>query len=126
MNALPPEFTEWFATKGWDIHPHQQDMLDRADAPALLLIAPTGGGKTMAGFLPTLVDLADHTGYSRGHISRHLNSIPEVKEALERARLEAADAMAEQTIKLADDLARRHDDGGRGLTEPFHPSHGTR
>lgn len=59
----------------------------------------------------TLVDLADHTGYSRSHISRHLNRIPEVKEALERARLEAADAMAEQTIKLADDLARRHDDG---------------
>ncbi len=34
-------------------------MLDRADAAALLLIAPTGGGKTLAGFLPTLVDLAE-------------------------------------------------------------------
>ena len=33
-------------------------MLDRANAPCLLLIAPTGGGKTMAGFLPTLADLA--------------------------------------------------------------------
>lgn len=32
-------------------------MLDRADEPALLLIAPTGGGKTMAGFLPTLCEL---------------------------------------------------------------------
>lgn len=71
MNALPPEFTEWFATKGWDIHPHQQDMLDRADAPALLLIAPTGGGKTLAGFLPTLVDLArgDHKGLHTLYIS---------------------------------------------------------
>ncbi|EEB84908.1 ligase-associated DNA damage response DEXH box helicase [Roseobacter sp. GAI101] len=71
MNALPPKFTEWFATKGWDIHPHQQDMLDRADAPALLLIAPTGGGKTLAGFLPTLVDLAqgDHKGLHTLYIS---------------------------------------------------------
>lgn len=34
-------------------------MLDRAGDPALLLIAPTGGGKTLAGFLPTLVDLAE-------------------------------------------------------------------
>ncbi len=36
-------------------------MLARAADPALLLIAPTGGGKTMAGFLPTLAELADGT-----------------------------------------------------------------
>lgn len=34
-------------------------MLDRAQDPCLLLIAPTGGGKTLAGFLPTLMELAD-------------------------------------------------------------------
>ena len=46
-------------------------MLDRADDPALLLIAPTGGGKTLAGFLPTLVDLAeqDHDGLHTLYIS---------------------------------------------------------
>ncbi|MEM6565247.1 MAG: ligase-associated DNA damage response DEXH box helicase, partial [Pseudomonadota bacterium] len=60
MMALPPRFTDWFATREWSIHPHQQEMLERADDPALLLIAPTGGGKTLAGFLPTLVDLAQH------------------------------------------------------------------
>ncbi|MCR9125562.1 MAG: ligase-associated DNA damage response DEXH box helicase [Rhodobacteraceae bacterium] len=58
MPDLPSEFTDWFAAKGWRVHPHQQAMLDRADDPSLLLIAPTGGGKTLAGFLPTLVDLA--------------------------------------------------------------------
>ena len=42
------------------MHPHQTAMLDRADAPCLLLIAPTGGGKTLAGFLPTLADLHDN------------------------------------------------------------------
>jgi ATP-dependent helicase Lhr and Lhr-like helicase len=34
-------------------------MLARAGEPALLLVAPTGGGKTLAGFLPTLADLAE-------------------------------------------------------------------
>jgi len=54
-------FSDWFARRGWTIHPHQRDMLARKDAPALLLIAPTGGGKTLAGFLPTLAELADGT-----------------------------------------------------------------
>lgn len=58
MTDLPPTFASWFGHRGWSIHPHQQEMLGRADDPALLLIAPTGGGKTLAGFLPTLVDLA--------------------------------------------------------------------
>jgi ATP-dependent Lhr-like helicase len=71
MRTLPPLFTDWFAAKGWSIHPHQQDMLDRADAPALLLIAPTGGGKTLSGFLPTLVDLSEtpHDGMHTLYIS---------------------------------------------------------
>ena len=54
---LPPQINRWFTARGWSIHPHQQDMLDRADAPCQLLIAPTGGGKTMAGFLPTLAEV---------------------------------------------------------------------
>ncbi|MFC6688355.1 ligase-associated DNA damage response DEXH box helicase [Jhaorihella thermophila] len=58
MTALPQMFHDWFAAQGWQVHPHQQAMADRAGAPATLLIAPTGGGKTMAGFLPTLAELA--------------------------------------------------------------------
>ncbi|MEL6809637.1 MAG: DEAD/DEAH box helicase, partial [Pseudomonadota bacterium] len=61
MTALPDTFSNWFASKGWSIHPHQQHMLERADDPALLLIAPTGGGKTLAGFLPSLAELSDGT-----------------------------------------------------------------
>ena len=60
MTALPPTLTTWFAAKGWTLHPHQTDMLARAADPATLLIAPTGGGKTLAGFLPTLAELGDH------------------------------------------------------------------
>ncbi|MBL3551196.1 ligase-associated DNA damage response DEXH box helicase [Rhodovulum sulfidophilum] len=58
--GLPAPFADWFATRGWQMHPHQSAMLDRAETPALLLVAPTGGGKTLAGFLPTLVDLAEN------------------------------------------------------------------
>jgi ATP-dependent Lhr-like helicase len=59
MTALPAQFADWFTRKGWQPHPHQMAMLARAEAPATLLIAPTGGGKTLAGFLPTLVELAE-------------------------------------------------------------------
>ncbi|MEP1586899.1 MAG: ligase-associated DNA damage response DEXH box helicase [Tateyamaria sp.] len=71
MTTLPPQFNDWFASRGWSIHPHQQDMLDGASDPALLLIAPTGGGKTLAGFLPSLVELADgqHKGLHTLYIS---------------------------------------------------------
>ncbi|QFT61859.1 ligase-associated DNA damage response DEXH box helicase [Roseivivax sp. THAF30] len=59
MTELPAALKTWFDARGWDLHPHQQTMLERASAPALLLIAPTGGGKTLAGFLPTLAELAE-------------------------------------------------------------------
>ena len=61
MTPLPTAFSDWFANRGWAIHPHQQDMLDRSKDPSLLLIAPTGGGKTLSGFLPSLIELADGT-----------------------------------------------------------------
>ncbi|MEO0989328.1 MAG: ligase-associated DNA damage response DEXH box helicase [Pseudomonadota bacterium] len=57
---LPHALRHWFASRGWSVHPHQQEMLDRSSAPALLLIAPTGGGKTLAGFLPSLAELAEN------------------------------------------------------------------
>ena len=55
--ALPEPFAGWFARRGWVPHPHQLALLDRAADPATLLIAPTGGGKTLAGFLPSLIEL---------------------------------------------------------------------
>ena len=71
MHNLPPKFEDWFTTKGWSIHPHQVEMLARAGEPSLLLIAPTGGGKTLAGFLPTLVELANdaHIGLHTLYVS---------------------------------------------------------
>lgn len=58
--ALPPAFAGWFRHKGWAPHPHQLAMLAAArEGASALLIAPTGGGKTLAGFLPSLIDLAE-------------------------------------------------------------------
>lgn len=54
---LPEIFHDWFQKRGWEVHPHQLELLERSNDPACLLVAPTGGGKTLAGFLPTLVEL---------------------------------------------------------------------
>ena len=59
--ALPAPFTDWFAARGWRLRRHQVDMLHAAErGEHALLVAATGAGKTLAGFLPTLVDLAAH------------------------------------------------------------------
>lgn len=51
-------FQRWFAARGWSPRVHQLDLLAKArDNRSALLIAPTGAGKTLAGFLPTLVEL---------------------------------------------------------------------
>ncbi|MEM9044767.1 MAG: ligase-associated DNA damage response DEXH box helicase [Pseudomonadota bacterium] len=61
MSDLPERFSAWFATKEWAPHPHQIALI-KDDSSARLLIAPTGAGKTLAGFLPSLIELADQPG----------------------------------------------------------------
>ncbi|HEY3948081.1 DEAD/DEAH box helicase, partial [Phenylobacterium sp.] len=59
QTELPAPFDAWFAARGWRPRAHQLTMLDEARAGRdALLIAPTGGGKTLAGFLPSLIELA--------------------------------------------------------------------
>ena len=56
---LPDHFRKWFAGRGWSPREHQLALLAKArDDRSALLIAPTGAGKTLAGFLPTLVELS--------------------------------------------------------------------
>jgi ATP-dependent Lhr-like helicase len=56
---LPEVFARWFAGRGWTPRAHQLELLAKAQAGrSVLLVAPTGGGKTLAGFLPSLVELS--------------------------------------------------------------------
>ena len=60
LTALPPRFAAWFEARGWAPRAHQLAMVEKARAGRhALLIAPTGGGKTLAGFLPSLIELAE-------------------------------------------------------------------
>ncbi|MDP1739382.1 MAG: DEAD/DEAH box helicase, partial [Caulobacter sp.] len=60
LPILPPRFAAWFESRGWAARPHQLAMIEKARAGRdALLIAPTGGGKTLAGFLPSLIELAE-------------------------------------------------------------------
>ena len=57
QSVVPPELEGWFAGRGWRVRRHQIDMLGASDADRhALLVADTGAGKTLAGFLPTLAD----------------------------------------------------------------------
>jgi ATP-dependent Lhr-like helicase len=63
MPALPPELDAWFAGRGWRVRRHQTEMLAASDAGRhALLVADTGAGKTLAGFLPTLTDFCPSRG----------------------------------------------------------------
>jgi ATP-dependent Lhr-like helicase len=60
---IPPEIAAWFAGRGWRVRQHQLAMLEKARAGEhALLVADTGAGKTLAGFLPTLCDFAPSRG----------------------------------------------------------------
>jgi len=58
---LPDQFHGWFEEKGWAPRPHQLELLHEAGkGNSTLLIAPTGAGKTLAGFLPSLISISSN------------------------------------------------------------------
>ena len=69
-NTIPhlpsASFNDWFASKGWTPRKHQTELTERAlEGGSALLIAPTGGGKTLAGFLASLIELTAEADTSR-------------------------------------------------------------
>jgi len=61
--TLPEPFAGWFGARGWSARPHQLALAEASLAgDSALLIAPTGGGKTLAGFLGSLIELSRDKG----------------------------------------------------------------
>ena len=63
---LPQKFENWIVTRNWVLRPHQIEVLNNSKRQSQLLIAPTGSGKTLSGFLPTLIEL-DSSEFSGLH-----------------------------------------------------------
>jgi ATP-dependent Lhr-like helicase len=60
VTDLPAPLATWFASRGWAPRSHQLDMLAVGrEGRHGLLVAATGAGKTLAGFLPTLAELIE-------------------------------------------------------------------
>lgn len=69
---LPPAFEAWFAARGWAPRPHQLALAEASlSGESALLIAPTGGGKTLAGFLGTLIELSERGATNSGIPALH-------------------------------------------------------
>ncbi|QCQ97861.1 ligase-associated DNA damage response DEXH box helicase [Brevundimonas sp. SGAir0440] len=88
--TLPPLFADWFASRGWAPRRHQLEMVEAGQAGShALLVAPTGGGKTLAGFLPSLIDLAERgpkpaTGPGSGVHTLYLSPLKALTTDVER------------------------------------------
>jgi ATP-dependent helicase Lhr and Lhr-like helicase len=88
--TLPPLFADWFAGRGWSPRRHQLEMVAAGQAGRhALLVAPTGGGKTLAGFLPSLIDLAERgpkpaTGQGSGVHTLYLSPLKALTTDVER------------------------------------------
>ncbi|MFC0240955.1 ligase-associated DNA damage response DEXH box helicase [Rhodopseudomonas telluris] len=106
LDLLPERFRRWFAERGWAPRAHQLALLERARAErAALLIAPTGAGKTLAGFLPTLVELSEaaprarEEGPSRGLHTLYISPLKALAVDIAR-NLEAPIAQMKLPIRV--------------------------
>ena len=74
--SLPDTFTQWFAAKGWQPRAHQLELLSKIqNHKSSLLIAPTGAGKTLAGFLPSLIEIASRPRRKPGEAHRGVHTL---------------------------------------------------
>ncbi len=74
--SLPAPFVRWFSKRGWSPRAHQLELLSKADSGhSVLLIAPTGAGKTLAGFLPSMVDVTQRPKRRPGEAHRGIHTL---------------------------------------------------
>ena len=82
--SLPQRFFDWFSARGWAPRAHQLGVLAHAQArQSVLLISPTGGGKTLAGFLPSLAEITER-GSGEGIHTLYISPLKALAVDIER------------------------------------------
>ncbi len=121
--VLPEPFAQWFARRGWSPRAHQLALLQAAaDRRSTLLIAPTGAGKTLAGFLPSLVALSSGKREKKGAGLRTLYISPLKALAADVARnLETP--IAEMGLKIRTETRSGDTSVARKTRQRTHPPH---
>jgi ATP-dependent Lhr-like helicase len=75
-SVLPQPIADWFDARGWSLRRHQLALLEKAQTGRdTLLIAPTGAGKTLAGFLPSLIDLLSEDWRAQDGYAQELHTL---------------------------------------------------
>lgn len=101
---IPSFLTDWFKHKKWSMHDFQRKMFDFfVQKQSVLLVAPTGGGKTLASFLPSLV--AIHLQQSRGLHTLYISPLKALTQDIHRNLLSPI-----QEMNLAVQVATRTGD----------------
>ncbi|MCC2601072.1 ligase-associated DNA damage response DEXH box helicase [Sphingopyxis yananensis] len=116
MTDLPPIFQNWFTAHGWTPHPFQLELLNAKGSQ--LLIAPTGGGKTLAGFLPSLVDL-----YQNPTAGLHTLYISPLKALASDVARNLSRPIAEMGLKIAVDQRTGDTKASRRARQKSKPPH---
>ncbi|MBM3617940.1 MAG: ligase-associated DNA damage response DEXH box helicase [Alphaproteobacteria bacterium] len=80
---FPAWLESWFTAQSWKIRPHQLAMLDAfVRRESTLLIAPTGYGKTLAGFLPSIASI--HEAKTKGLHTVYVSPLKALTNDIER------------------------------------------
>jgi ATP-dependent Lhr-like helicase len=105
--GLPDLFARWFEGRGWTPRRHQLALIDlAARGKNALLIAPTGGGKTLAGFLPSLIELSERRragkdlAYAKGKGELHTLYISPLKALANDIRRNLETPIAEMQLPV--------------------------
>jgi ATP-dependent helicase Lhr and Lhr-like helicase len=121
--VMSAPFAAWFERRGWQPRPHQLALLAAASARrSTLLIAPTGAGKTLAGFLPSLVRISGAKLAKKGAGLRTLYISPLKALATDVARNLIA-PIAEMGLKVRTETRSGDTTVARKSRQRTHPPH---
>ncbi|MCF6303592.1 MAG: DEAD/DEAH box helicase, partial [Devosiaceae bacterium] len=119
MKELPTQIQTWFDQRNWNLRDHQRDVLQATRAGySSLLIAPTGAGKTLAGFLPTLADLVE-----RPHKGLHTLYISPLKALAVDVARNLTDPIAEMGLDISVETRTGDTPSSKRQRQRYDPPH---